>query len=41
MCGIVGVFNYKKVSKKYMLSVSKRIRHRGPDSNDIYLEKKK
>ena len=23
-----------------MLSVSKRIRHRGPDSNDIYLEKK-
>ena len=40
MCGIVGIFNYKKVSKKYMISVSNKIRHRGPDSNDIYLEKK-
>jgi asparagine synthase (glutamine-hydrolysing) len=40
MCGIVGVFNYKKVSRKFMLSVSKKISHRGPDSNDVYLEKK-
>jgi len=39
MCGIVGIFNYKKVSKKFMISASKKIRHRGPDSNDIYLEK--
>ncbi|MDC0926587.1 hypothetical protein OAQ29_03985, partial [Candidatus Pelagibacter sp.] len=40
MCGIVGVFNYKKVSRKFMLAVSKKISHRGPDSNDVYLEKK-
>ena len=40
MCGIVGVFNYKKVNKKFMTSVSNKIRHRGPDSNDIYLETK-
>ena len=40
MCGIVGIFNYKKVNKKFMLSLSNKIRHRGPDSNDIYLEKK-
>ena len=25
MCGIVGIFNYKKVNKKYMLSVSNKI----------------
>ena len=40
MCGIVGIFNYKKVSRKFMASMSKKINHRGPDSNDIYLEKK-
>ncbi len=40
MCGIVGIFNYKKVNKKFMLSLSNKIRHRGPDSNDIYLQKK-
>ena len=40
MCGIVGIFNYKKVSRKLMISMSKKINHRGPDSNDIYLEKK-
>ena len=40
MCGIVGIYNYKKVSRKFMTSMSKKINHRGPDSNDIYLEKK-
>ena len=40
MCGIVGIYNYKKVSRKFMASMSKKINHRGPDSNDIYLEKK-
>lgn len=40
MCGIVGVFNYKKVNRKFMASMSQKINHRGPDSNDIYLEKK-
>ena len=40
MCGIIGIYNYKKVSGKFMASVSKKINHRGPDSNNVYLEKK-
>ncbi|MDB3920273.1 asparagine synthase (glutamine-hydrolyzing) [Candidatus Pelagibacter sp.] len=40
MCGIVGIFKYKNINKKLLISMSNKIKHRGPDSNDIYLEKK-
>lgn len=40
MCGIVGIFKYKKINKKLLISMSNKIKHRGPDLNDIYLDKK-
>lgn len=42
MCGIVAIFNIKKQTaelRQKALSMSKKIRHRGPDWNGIYCGK--
>jgi asparagine synthase (glutamine-hydrolysing) len=40
MCGIVGIYNFKKNVEKYNIyKMLKQIEHRGPDYNNIYINK--
>ena len=38
MCGIVGVFQKRPLSKNTLLSMTEAMRHRGPDDQGIYID---
>lgn len=40
MCGIVGLLNFKSINKTLLTLMCNEIKHRGPDSTGIFLDKK-